>query len=102
MAMSHFKFDNRGQTIIEATIALASIMLTLAAISVAITTSVSNSQFIKSHTLAAKYSQAGMEYMSYLRNYDPTTFEAYTGLYCMDSDNSLTTGTCPTVNVAGM
>ncbi|HVZ66891.1 MAG TPA: hypothetical protein VG917_01385 [Patescibacteria group bacterium] len=98
--MFHIKFDNKGQTIIEATIALASIMLTLAAISIAITTSVSNSQFIKNQTLASKYAQSAMEYMSYLRNTDPTTFEARTGIYCMNGDNSLDTGSCPTVNLA--
>ncbi|HVT01053.1 MAG TPA: hypothetical protein VHE53_02345 [Patescibacteria group bacterium] len=99
--MSHIKFDNKGQTIIEAAIALASILLTLAAISIAITTSVSNSQFIKNQTVASKYAQSAMEYMSYLRNTDPTTFEARTGLYCMDGDNTLNTGACSTVNLAG-
>ena len=82
--------NKRGQTIIEAAIALASIMLVLAAISVAITTSLNNSEFIKNQTLAAKYAQQGMEYMTYLRNAEkPTVFEQRTGPYCMGQSGTL-------------
>ncbi len=91
-----------GQTIVEATIALASILLVLAAISIAITISLSNSQFIKNQSLASKYAQDGMEFMRYLRNTDPSTFELREGVYCMNEDNTFTPGTCGAVNIAGV
>ncbi len=96
--MFHIK-QNKGQTLVEATIALASILLTLAAISVAISTSLNNSQFIKNQSQAGKYAQEGMEYVRYLRNTDPASFEARQGIYCMNEDNSLTSGSCTAVNV---
>lgn len=92
----------QGQTIIEAMIALASILLTLAAISVAITTSVSNSQFIKDQTLASQYAQDGMEYMRYLRNTNPSSFESREGIYCLNQDNSFSAGTCGAVNIGSV
>jgi hypothetical protein len=90
-----------GQTIVEATIALASILLTLAAISIAISTSVSNSQFIKQQTLASKYAQDGMEQLRYTRNINPATFFTRVGIYCMNEDNLLSSGRCTAVNIAG-
>jgi len=90
----------RGQTIIEATIALASILLTLAAIAITISTSVSNSQFIKQQTQASKYAQDGMEQLRYIRNTNPATFFAQEGIYCMNEDSSLVTGSCTAVNIA--
>lgn len=88
-----------GQTIIEAMIALASILITLAAISVVITASLSNSGFIRDQSLASRYAQEGMEYMRYLRNIDPSSFEARQGIYCMGKDNMLDAGTCPSANI---
>ncbi len=95
--MLHFKkksFGEEGQTIIEAVVALASIMLTLAAITVAITTSVSNSEFIKNQSQASKYAQQGMESIRNLRNTDPTTFETLTGILCLNEDGTFTVDGC--------
>ncbi|OGH17036.1 MAG: hypothetical protein A3C30_02175 [Candidatus Levybacteria bacterium RIFCSPHIGHO2_02_FULL_40_18] len=89
-----------GQTLVEATIALASILLTLAAIAIAISTSVSNSQFIKLQSQAAKYAQDGMEQLRYERNTSPANFFARNGIYCMNEDSSLTPGSCTAVNIA--
>jgi Tfp pilus assembly protein PilV len=88
--------ESRGQTLIEAMIALASILLTLTAISVAIITSVSNSQFIKNQTLASKYAQAGIELMRNYRNTDPPGFDGREGVYCLGEGNALseTPGAC--------
>jgi len=73
----------KGQTIIEAVVALSTILVILAAITIAITTSVNNAQFIKSQSVAAKYAQQGMENLRYTRNNDPNTFNAFSGNYCM-------------------
>ena len=89
-----------GQTLVEATIALASILLTLAAIAIAISTSVSNSQFIKQQTQASKYAQDGMEQLRYVRNTTPATFFAQNGIYCMNEDSTLVSGSCTAVNIA--
>src|SRR3989344_9599898 len=88
-----------GQTIIEAMVALASILITLAAISVVITASLSNSRFIRDQSLASRYAQEGMEYMRYLRNIDASFFESRQGIYCMGKDNVLNVGTCPVINI---
>lgn len=93
----------RGQTIIEATIALASILLTLGAIAISISTSVSNSQFIKQQSQASKYAQEAMEYFRYQRNVNPGIFFAegdWIGSYCFGSDKTLVSGTCTGVNIS--
>src|SRR3989338_6343565 len=102
MLLIKFIKDQRGQTIVEATIALASILLALTAISIAVMTSLNNSSFIKDQTLASKYAQQGMEHMRYLRNIDPVSFEAMESqIYCMNPpDNSLVPGQCSGVNIA--
>lgn len=100
--MHHTNNREKGQTIIEATIALASILLTLAAIAVAISISVNNSQFIKQETQASKYAQGGMEQLRYIRNTNSATFFAQEGIYCMNEDNSLVAGSCTAVNIANI
>ena len=100
--MFHFNFlNNRGQTIIEAVVALASILLILGAISVSITTSVSNSQFIKNQSLASKYAQDGIEYIRYIRKTQPVAFDGYSGIYCLNTNpNALVQLPCSGVNIA--
>ena len=86
------KKNSSGQTLIEMAIALSAILLTLAAIAILITTSLSNSTFIRSQGLASKYAQEGMEYVRYLRNNDIAAFSSYSGsgsVYCLGNDNSL-------------
>lgn len=84
------KKNSYGQTLIEMAIALSVVLLTLAAIAILVTTSVSNSTFIKSQTLASKYSQEGMEYVRYLRNNNMTEFSSKSGsgTWCMYDKNS--------------
>ncbi len=103
---------NKGQSLIEATVALASIILTLAAITVAVTTSVSNSTFIKNQTVAARYAQEGMEYVRQLRNNKDVCLTTKgvqpnaNDTYCFNSNTAscattFTGGACSTVNIAG-
>ncbi|PIT89376.1 MAG: hypothetical protein COU27_00575 [Candidatus Levybacteria bacterium CG10_big_fil_rev_8_21_14_0_10_36_7] len=82
---------SKGQTIIEATIALSAILLTLTAIAITITTGLSNTQFIKNQGLASKYAQQGMEHLRYLRNNDIATFNSYIegNIYCMAENRSI-------------
>jgi hypothetical protein len=90
--MFHFSFKNiAGQAIIEAVVALATILVILSAISVAIITSVNNSDYIKKQTLAKKIAEQGMEHIRYLRNNSPGVFFAITPneTQCMGEDNSI-------------
>ncbi len=109
MEMQRFVFNKSGQTLIEATVALASILLTLAAITVAITTSVSNSTFIKNQTVAARYAQQGMEYIRQLRNNQDSCLTSKGVLpndkYCFNTNltscaATFVGGSCSTINVA--
>jgi Tfp pilus assembly protein PilV len=100
------KFSKKGQTLIEAVVALAAIMLVLSAISVAITTSVSNSNFQRNQTIATKHAQEGMEYIRFLRNTESQSiFEARTGIQCMNEISEASvfnpSTPCPTVNIDG-
>ena len=80
-----------GQTIIEAIVALSTILVILAAITIAITSSVNNSHFIKNQSQASKYAQQAMESLRYARNNDPNTFNSYSGVYCIGIHNVLDT-----------
>lgn len=94
--------DNQGQAIIEGVVAVVLILIVSTAISVAISTGLSNSQFIKSQSEASKYAQAGIEYMRYLRNTNPSNFESREGIYCMNQDRTFTPGSCSQVNIGGL
>ena len=97
----------RGQTIIEAVVALMTIMIILTAIAIVIVNGLYNSRFIKNQNEANKYSQQGMEFV---RNIQKNNIEQFAGLvgaalaadpgfttYCI-SGSTLTTDNCsPTV-----
>lgn len=68
---------SKGQTLIEVIVALSVVLLILAAIAVAVTTSVSNSTYLKSHNLASKHAQDGMEYIRHLYENQENFFESY-------------------------
>lgn len=84
--------QNRGQTLLEATIALAALLLILAATSTAVVTGINNSIFVRNQNTANKYAQEGMEYMKNLKDNDYTTFLSLAPSigpgsdYCLDSN----------------
>ena len=83
-----------GQTLIEVIVALSVVLLILAAIAVAVTTSVSNSTYLKNHNLASKHAQDGMEYIRHLYENQENFFEAYPqgAEYFMGDDNIIEQG----------
>lgn len=95
--------NQRGQTIIEAVIALTTIMLILSAISVVVVSSIYNSQFIRNQNLANKYSQQGMEFIRNMQQNDLQQFASYNLISACIDEVTLTLGTqnCNTVNVGG-
>ncbi len=108
------KWSNKGQTIIEAIVALAAILVAISAIAVVVTLSVSNATYVKSQNLANKYAQDGMEF---LRNAESAAipvkvgatsdetsasnvdFFDLLGSYCFHENNILSPGSTATCTV---
>lgn len=89
--LQKIKENQKGQTLLEVVIALTALLLILAAISIVVTTSVSNSTFIKNQNKAGKYAQEGMEYVRNLKvsNYADFIANYPTGTYCLSDDQPL-------------
>ena len=66
--------NNFGQSLLEAVIALAALMLILSASAVAIVTSVNNATFLRNQNQASKLAQEGMEFV---RNEKNTSFNNF-------------------------
>lgn len=92
--------NKSGQTLLEALIALALLMIILSAVSVAVLTSLSNSTYIKQQNQATKLGQQGLEYIRdqiQTNNLysDPTIgLTINTGSRCLDSNNVLKFDPC--------
>ena len=86
--------NNKGQTLIEVIVALSVVMLILAAISIAVTTSVSNSTYPKNHNLASKHAQDGMEYIRHRYENQENFFDSYPAgaRYFMNENNEIAQG----------
>lgn len=61
---------SKGQTLIEALVALAVAVVVISAINSTVTTALSNVHYSKDQNLATHYAEQGMEYMRKLRNQD--------------------------------
>ncbi len=88
----------RGQTIIEAVVALMTILAIMTAISIVIVNGLYNSRFIKNQNEANKYAQQGMELVRNIQKNDLKTFSNLdpNQTYCLDENNELTTANCST------
>lgn len=95
---------NKGQTMLEAVIALAAILLVLAAVSISVISSLSNSTFIEQQNQANKLAQQGMEYLrdQITNNGKFADFASTPGTYCFNDIallNPFTPGICTTANI---
>lgn len=81
--MRAFSNNQKGQTIIEALVALTTIMIIISAIAVLMVNGIYNSQYIKSLNLANKYAQQGMEAVRNIQNNDLASFNIADGSYCI-------------------
>lgn len=82
--------DKKGQTLLEATIALAALLIILSATSTAIVTSISNAVFVRNQNLASKYAQEGMEFLRSVKVNNYQVFSALSsGLYCLGDATAL-------------
>ena len=82
----------KGQTLIEALVALAAAVAVVYAISTAVISALSNAQFSKNQVLATQYAQQGIEIMRQLRDSDWSTFYSYNDsgsslYYCLDKNS---------------
>lgn len=94
--------SQKGQTIIEAMVALVTILLIITAISIVIVNGLYNSRFIKNQNEANKYAQQGIEFVRNIQTNDLNTFKAFdqNSTYCIDNVNSTLTATnCDTTGV---
>lgn len=92
--------NQKGQTIVEAIVALAAVFVIVAAIAVAILNAVNNSQFVKNQNLANKYAQQGMEFVRSIHADNIEEFQQLSGDYALgDDDQELVPGEDLTVNV---
>ena len=96
------KNSQSGQTIIEAVVALMTILLIMTAIAIVIISGLYNSRFIKNQNEANKYAQEGMEFVRSIQENDIEQFASYglNSTYCLDEANSaLTTSGCSATGV---
>ncbi len=99
---------NKGQTLIEVLVALATSVVIASAIITLAVYSLNNTQFSKSQSLATQYAQEGMEIVRSIRD---NNYTIYTGLfpqatvnpYCLPVGNtnllSITPGACTNTSV---
>lgn len=71
------KSMQKGQTLLEAVVALAILIMIISASSIAIITGVNNTTYEKNVTTANKYVQEGVEYLRSYKNGNPATFSNY-------------------------
>lgn len=97
----------KGQTIIEAVVALATLMIIITAIAVVMVSGLYNSQFIKNQNEANKYAQEAIEAVRNTQTNDLETFKSYIDaavLFCLDDQGVIYSSGCTadTVNTAGI
>src|SRR5579871_2689483 len=76
-------FSAKGQTLIEILIAISLAMVVLTAMSVAVTTGLSNATLSKNQNLATEYAQEGMELIKQMQLADYSTLTTLSGRYCL-------------------
>lgn len=75
--------ENKGQSLIEILLSLATIVVIITAITYAVISSLKNTEFGKDQNLSTSYAQQGLELVRNMRNNDYATFQSLSGLYCL-------------------
>lgn len=83
--------NQKGQSLIEAVVALGAAVFIISAIAVVVITSVNNSDFSKYQNLATQYSQQGMEILKQQSQSDWSTFSGLSGTYCLNQGSTTLT-----------
>ena len=101
MEMSN-KYKQKGQSLIEALVALGAAVLVVSAITISVITALNNVQYTKNQNLAAQYAQQAMEIMRQTSSSNWTLFSSYpTGTYCLDEGTSLLRAADPATSFCG-
>jgi len=79
----------KGQTLIEALVALGAAVLVLSAITVAVISALNNVQYTKNQNQATQYAQQGIETMRQISQSNWGSFSLYSGKYCLAQDETL-------------
>ena len=82
----------RGQSLIEAIVAVAAVVLIVTGLIVGTTQALRASQLARARSLANKYSQEAIELTRNLRDSGWTLFQTRSGRYCLAKDNSWPAG----------
>lgn len=75
--------DEKGQTLIEVLVGLASGVIVIGAITIATLSALNNAQFSENQNLATQYAQQAMEIVRNMRDTDYQNFSNLSGGYCM-------------------
>jgi hypothetical protein len=98
--------NQKGQSLVEALIALAAAVVIISAITVAVITSVQNSDFSKYQNLATNYAQQGLEIVKQQSQLDWVDTATYSGTLCLFQGATtlppLPSASCTDINVGNM
>jgi len=90
MKQFFLKGKERGQTLIEALVALGAAVVVLSAITVAVISALNNVEYSKNQNLATQYAQQGLEIMRHLSDTNWSVFSAkISSTYCLAKDSNL-------------
>ncbi len=92
--------SQKGQSLIEAMVALGAAVAVIAAIAITVVSSVNNSTFTKNQNLANQYAKQGIEIVRQLSRSNWTTLQSYNAIYyCLPQGGQVldqaTAGVCP-------
>ena len=75
--------NQKGQSLVEALIALGAAAIVVSAVVIAVVTAQNNADFSKNQNRATQYSRQGMEILRQESGTDWQTFSSYSGTYCL-------------------
>lgn len=82
--------QSSGQSLIEMLLMISLVVVLVTSIVVGSTVSLKNQQISSFKDQALRYAQQGVEIIRSLRNTDWTSFQSYSGSWCIDNDGVLT------------
>ncbi len=96
------KNKEKGQSLLEALVALGAAVLVVSAITITVISALNNVQYTKNQNIASQYAQEAMEVMRQTSLSNWNLFSSYTaGRYCMDGGTTLLRTVDPVSNSCG-
>jgi type II secretory pathway pseudopilin PulG len=80
--------NQKGQSLVEALVALGAAVLIITSIAVAVITSVNNAVFSKNQNLATQYAQQAIDTLRHQSISNWTSFSALDGSYCLSQNST--------------